>query len=226
MQPNDFSLRSFSSPSHPDLHHSRPGLHAEVSTRTPHAHEHWTSLQVPGSAKRETSIPETTSYHLGQLSHILNYKNFVCTTWQLTSSSHCRCLSRLAMSSGVSPASLAKYTQKHISRGGYTGLIHFRKHHRRQAGKNEVPTTTFCTLGFLCWIWLYRQDKAKWIQTACSQKTLAGIWEEIPWHRFTHPHTYTRRTARPHMTPCYLFFPFLVDRLSITKQHQNYKSPH
>lgn len=41
-----------------------------------------------------------------------------------------------------------------------------------------------------------------------------------------HPPTYihTRRTARPHMAQCYLFFPFLVDILLITEQQKNYKT--
>ncbi len=110
--------------------------------------------------------------------------------WRLTSSSHCRCLSLLAMSSGVSPASLAKHTQKH------------RIHWYDTFYSPGRIRTSFASSHHILYSWLPLLDFI--LQTRQSQVypdsllTIdAGrdLREEIPWHRFTLPHT----TARPHM---------------------------
>lgn len=113
---------------------------------------------------------------------------------RLTSSSHCRCLSRLAMSSGVSPASLAKtHTQKHIWRGGY---------------KPGWIRTSFAFSHHILYSWLPVLNFI--LQTRQSQVYPDSLFtidagrdlrEEIPWHRFILPHTYTSRTACVSLLP-------------------------
>ncbi len=123
--------------------------------------------------------------------------------WRLTSSSHCRCLSLLAMSSGVSPASLAKHTQKH------------RIHWFDTFYKPGRIRTSFASCHHILYSWLPVLDFI--LQTRQSQVypdsllTIdAGrdLREEIPWHRFTLPHT----TARPHMALLSLL-PLLVGQI-------------